>query len=101
VISALAEAAFAMKKACPEVEEVLLVGSLARGDFTGTSDADVLIVLDESPLNPVERIQRYLPFFGLEIAVDLIPLTRKELEPVDPVGVSRLSSLLAGGKRLA
>ena len=101
VISALAEAAFAMKKACPEVEEVLLVGSLARGDFTGTSDADVLIVLDESLLNPVERIQRYLPFFELEITVDLIPLTRKELEPDDAGHMGRFSHLLAGSERLA
>jgi predicted nucleotidyltransferase len=101
VVSALSEVASAMKKACPEVEEVRLVGSLARGDLTGTSDADVLVVPRESPLNPVERIRRYLPFFELDIPVDIIPLTRRELGPADAGGMSRFSALLAGSELLA
>jgi len=39
---------------------VVLIGSLARGDYTAYSDADVVIIIRESRLNPVDRIVEYL-----------------------------------------
>ena len=39
---------------------VVLIGSLARGDYTAYSDADVVIIIRESHLNPIDRIVEYL-----------------------------------------
>ncbi len=65
----------------PEAAEILLFGSLARGSHVGTSDADVLIVLEGSTTSdPASRILEFLPEFDLPIGVDLIVLTRAELE---------------------
>lgn len=58
-----------------------LFGSLARGDANAFSDADVLILLNEdTETDPVARILRYLPMFGLSRGVDLLVYTRAELQ---------------------
>jgi predicted nucleotidyltransferase len=65
----------------PVVAEVRLFGSLARGDQTGTSDADVLVVLHSADSqDPHRRTLAYLPYFDMERGVDLMVLTRAELE---------------------
>ena len=64
----------------PEVIEVRLFGSLARGDQTGTSDVDVLIVLDQSgEQDPHRRILTFLPYFDLTRGTDILVYTRTEL----------------------
>ena len=70
-----------LRAAHPEVIEVAVFGSLARCDHTGTSDVDVLVVVERSDLaEPARRILAFLPHFDLPIAVDLLVLTRAELE---------------------
>jgi len=65
----------------PEVLEVRLFGSLARGDYTGTSDVDLLVVLQRAEdMDPVRRVMTFLPYFDLPCSVDLIVYTRAELE---------------------
>lgn len=65
----------------PEVAEVRLFGSLARGDQTGTSDADILVLLDHTNENdPHRRILTFLPYFDLGRGVDILVYTRDELE---------------------
>lgn len=44
----------------PDVKAVLLGGSLARGTYTGYSDADVLIICENIPPNPLERYPLFL-----------------------------------------
>ncbi|MBC7253360.1 MAG: nucleotidyltransferase domain-containing protein [Actinobacteria bacterium] len=90
-----------LKDSCPEVKEVRLVGSLARGDHTGTSDADVLVVLRESRLNPVERLRRYIPFFDSGLGVDILPFTEEELNLLEKRETGHTRSLLKGSVRLA
>jgi predicted nucleotidyltransferase len=64
----------------PEVAEVRVFGSIARGDHVGTSDVDVLIVLREGELgDPIERIRSFYPYFELPMGVDLLALTRDQL----------------------
>ncbi len=64
-----------------EVAEVRLFGSVARGDQTGTSDADVLIVLDHTTeFDPHRRILTFLDYFDLERGTDLLVFTRSEIE---------------------
>ncbi len=55
-------------------------GSIARGDHVGTSDVDVLIIIqDGAPEHPVDRIRRFYPYFDLPVGVDLLVLTQEEL----------------------
>jgi len=49
---------------------VILIGSLARGDYTAYSDADVVIIVRESRLNPLDRLVEYL---DPTLPVDLEP----------------------------
>jgi uncharacterized protein len=64
-----------------EVVQVRLLGSLARGDYTGISDVDLLIITKEDPEKaPHKRILRYLPYFTLTRGVDILVLTEGEVE---------------------
>jgi len=65
----------------PEVIEVRLFGSLARGDQLGTSDVDLLVVVSQTRrADPVERILDYIPYFELERGLDLLVFTRGEMD---------------------
>ena len=61
----------------PNVLGVVLFGSFARGDCTAASDADVLILLRDSPLRFDERIPLYHPR-GVGVGVDVFPYTLAE-----------------------
>jgi predicted nucleotidyltransferase len=66
---------------CPELLEVRLFGSLARGDAAPGSDADLLVELAESRLTFLERIASLQPLFGaVGLGVDLLPYTTAELD---------------------
>jgi predicted nucleotidyltransferase len=58
----------------PEIVEVRLFGSLAKGEETGLSDADLFIVTKGGKENPVERMKPYFSFFSdrMDIGVDMI-----------------------------
>ena len=62
----------------PEIDRVLLFGSLARGDAAPGSDADLLIILRDSDLPFLDRFPRYRPA-GVAIDVDVFAYTREEL----------------------
>lgn len=61
----------------PNVLSVVLFGSLARGDATAASDADVLIVLRDSPADFGERLVQFKPV-GLGVSVEVFPYTLEE-----------------------
>jgi predicted nucleotidyltransferase len=65
-------------KRYPEIEEIWLFGSLARGDAVPGSDADLLIVLRPSPLSFLARSAHYQPDF-CGVGVDTLAYTRAEL----------------------
>ena len=61
------------------VREVWLFGSLARGDATPRSDADLLIVVDEDERRPMDRIPEFLLLLeGVGRPTDVIVLTAAE-----------------------
>jgi len=69
-----------LKTERPEVVDVRLFGSLARGDYTGTSDVDLLILLHSTQDNdPHQRALTYIPFFEIDRGVDLLVYTKAEL----------------------
>lgn len=64
-----------------DVEDIRVFGSLARGDATGTSDVDVLIMVrHSSEPDMVRRSLSSLPYFDLDRGIDLLVYTRAELE---------------------
>jgi predicted nucleotidyltransferase len=60
--------------AFPELVEVRLIGSLASGTQTGTSDIDLFLCLETLPAHPVEGMKPYYEFFSrrLEMALDIL-----------------------------
>lgn len=72
----------------PEVEEVWLYGSLARGDAVPGSDADLMVLLSESQLRFLERPLIYqLDFCG--IGTDVLVYTRAEMQQMQDAGNNR------------
>ena len=61
----------------PRVRAVVLFGSLARGEATAMSDADVLILLSEASQPFDQRIPYFLRS-GVNISLDLYPYTLAE-----------------------
>jgi predicted nucleotidyltransferase len=92
-------AAERLVQARPEVVAVYLFGSLATGKAVPRSDADLLLVLRESPLrHSFRRALEYSPYFDeVEMPVDLFCYTLEEL-PHLPFARRALSEavLLAG-----
>jgi uncharacterized protein len=71
----------------PTIVEVRLFGSLAKGEETGLSDADIFILIEGEKENPVERMKPYFSFFSdrLDIAIDMIVATKREVDSFDEV----------------
>jgi uncharacterized protein len=81
----------------PEVEEVILFGSLATGRAMPGSDADLLLILRESPDRFLDRMLIYKRYFSeAPLPCDVLPYTRAEVEAMREVpGIVR-SALLTG-----
>ena len=78
VLASLRELATRLGDERPEILEIRLFGSLARGQRNPFADADLLIVLDSSDLPVRERIPRYKPS-RTPVPMDLTICTRDEL----------------------
>ncbi|CAI1493571.1 Nucleotidyltransferase [Thermococcus nautili] len=85
-----------------EVDEIILFGSRARGDFRGNSDWDVLVVLSEPverkmELEAYKRMHRELLLKGIK--ADILFISRDELEKVkDDTGFIYYYALREGVK---
>ncbi len=68
-----------------EVREVILIGSLARGDWSARSDADLLVLVDRSdePVVPF-RARAYLPSTSVGVPVDVFVYTPEEAAAWSP-----------------
>ena len=80
----------------PEIEEVWLFGSLARGDAVPGSDADLLIILSDSLLLFLERSVFYQPE-SCGVGIDVLAYTRKEINKMKAEGNPFVESALAEG----
>lgn len=92
-----------MLKEFGEVEEVILFGSLARGDHGIYSDADVLIILSDSSYKRYfDRIPRYTSAFAeFDMSVEVFPYTRAELSRMRESGNLFIKSILQEGISLS
>lgn len=59
------------KAATHGVKAIVLVGSLAKGTYTGTSDADILVIADNLPSDILER---YALFSEPTMPIDVEPI---------------------------
>lgn len=68
----------------PEVREVVLIGSLARDDWSARSDADLVVLVDRAEEPGPFRGARYAPAKHPGIAVDLLVYTPDERRAWSP-----------------
>lgn len=102
VLARLSEAARSLVDARPEVSEILLFGSLARGDARPGSDADLLIVVSDSALPFVERSALYSGAFGsVGVGCDLLVYTEAEARRLRGEGSALVRAAESEGVRLA
>ena len=87
------------KSLCPEIDRVVLFGSLARGDAGPESDADLLVVVSQTDLPFVERFVRYAPS-GVGIGVDVFAYTHSELKKMLEEGNPFIARALSEGVEL-
>lgn len=96
-IDSLRALARALRSQDSRVDTVVLFGSIAEGNCTPRSDADILIVLSRSDRRFLDRIGDFLvTFIDAPVATDVFPYTREELKRT-PFAQRALSS----GIRLA
>jgi predicted nucleotidyltransferase len=80
VLAALETRAQRILEERPEVLEIRLFGSLVKGNAGPGSDADVLVVLHDTPKSFPDRIPDYASYLaGTGIGCDVFPYTRTEL----------------------
>ncbi|MCS7261136.1 MAG: nucleotidyltransferase domain-containing protein, partial [Anaerolineae bacterium] len=74
VLRRLQEVAAEALETFPELQEVWLIGSLASGAHTGSSDVDLVLRLSELSGNPLEALKPYFFFFSrrLELGLDIL-----------------------------
>jgi predicted nucleotidyltransferase len=79
LLEALAREAQRLGEENPEVESIVLFGSLAKGQALPGSDVDLLIVLARSDKPFLERVGDWLTRIRLDFPVDVFPYTGDEL----------------------
>jgi len=101
VISALRRLARQLAEEHPAVEEVLLFGSFAEGNWGARSDADILIILRDDPERLLERIPRFARYFWqAPVPTDVFAYTRAEIERMTREGNRFLQGALRTGVSL-
>ena len=87
------------------VRAVILVGSLARGDFTAFSDADVVVVSDQEPRRLIDRISKYIdPSLPIDVeprvytSAELLRMSRERSKLVEEI--IKYGRLLAGDPQI-
>lgn len=93
VLADLRRAVAQARSAHPEIRRVFLVGSLARGDWTAASDADLVVVVDREFSDLLER-SRY-QIHSRVIPTDTLVYSEAEFELLARDRTSRLSQELA------
>lgn len=78
VVRRLREYAVQELAARPEVREVILIGSLARGDWSAWSDADLVVLVDRAEEGGPFRGPAYAPARGIGVPVDVLVYTPAE-----------------------
>ena len=81
----------------PEIEEILVFGSLVRGTAVPGSDVDLLIVLERSDRPFLDRVPAFLPG-AFPCGVDVFPYTRAEVDRMRGEGNALIAAALREGR---
>lgn len=96
LLAELERSAERLSRQAPEVDEVHLFGSFARGDHTPESDVDVLIVVSQSEVPFLERPDAYRDAFqDIPLDVNLTVYTSDEAIRLRRDGSSFLARITA------
>ena len=101
LLAAVRERAERLCREHPEIQEILLFGSLAHGGFTPDSDVDLLIILERSDTPFLKRADPFRDIFS-DLPFDVFPLvyTRDEVNRMQAEGNPFLRSALEGAVSL-
>jgi predicted nucleotidyltransferase len=83
----------------PELEQVILFGSYAHGDYFPGSDVDVLLILEKSDRPFLKRIPQFLPT-QFPVDIDIFPYTRDEVQRLIKDPQSLVAQACSEGKRM-
>ena len=83
----------------PELEQVILFGSYARGDYFPGSDVDVLLILEKSDQPFLKRIPKFLPI-QFPVDIDVLPYTRDEVQRMLKDPYSLVAQACCEGKQM-
>ena len=87
ILRELKEISLHLKKTRPEVVSVILFGFLVKGNYTGGSDADIIIIVKDSHKDFVNRILEFTRYFlKCSIPVDLLVYTEEETKNMQEEG---------------
>ena len=75
---------------------VILIGSLAKRNYTAFSDADVVIICDNVPRNPIDRIKDFIDP-SLPIDIDPKVYTSKEFMEMARQGKKIIKEIVEHG----
>jgi UTP:GlnB (protein PII) uridylyltransferase len=81
----------------PEIEEIVVFGSLVRGTAVPGSDVDMLVILARSDQRFLDRIPALVPG-AFPCGVDVFPYTRAELERMRGEGNAFIATALSEGR---
>jgi len=81
-------------------DKIILFGSAARGESTAESDADFIIIKQDTPYFGAERIRELSRLITREIAVDFLIYRPDEFEKRLSMGDPFLKSIIKEGKVL-
>ena len=91
---------YAEKALQKQAKTVILIGSLARGDYTAYSDADIIIISDNVPKRPIDRITEYI---DPTLPIDIQPTvyTTQEILKMAKQKRKIIKEIITHGKTLA
>lgn len=93
----LRRAARRLRRGDSRAQQVLLFGSLVKGDYVPGSDADVLVILETDPRPFMERILEFGRWFAdVDSGVEVFPYTREEIAKAEAHPGSFIHSVMAG-----
>ncbi len=95
VLRRLREVAAEALETFPELRQIRVIGSLATGTQTGTSDVDLLLQVADFPAHPLEAMKPYYLFFSRRLNVGLDMLLIGPVPPPELGGMLRESLLVA------
>lgn len=83
------------------MQQVVLFGSVAKGDFVPGSDAGVLIILEGDAKSFMERVPEFRRWFaGVAIDVEVFPYTCDKMARGQADSTSFIDSVVAGPKEV-